>query len=109
MTDVQSAQKNDTERTAYLTQSLAPGFQPRAKTWYQDNSREQIRDETIRQGLIPINAVTEWADLATTSAKPRYALRADFAALFDPALAVENLAKAAETWRERNLSATALA
>jgi hypothetical protein len=109
MTDAQSALRNDTDRTAYVTKSLNPGFQPRGKTWYQDNSREQIRDETIRQGFIPNNAVVERAGLATTSAKPRYALRADFAALFDPAWSVAVLAKAAETWRERNLSATALA
>jgi hypothetical protein len=109
MTDAQLALRNDTERTAYVSKSLTPGFQPRGKTWYQDNSREQIRDETIRQGSIPNNAITERADLAATSAKPRYALRADFAALFDPALSVEDLAKAAETWRERNLSAAALA
>jgi BsuBI/PstI restriction endonuclease HTH domain len=101
MTDAQSTLRNDSDRTAYVTKSLKPRFQPREKTWYQDNSREQIRDETIRQGLIPNNAITERADLPTISAKPRYALRADFAALFDPALPAEDLAKEAESWRER--------
>jgi BsuBI/PstI restriction endonuclease domain/BsuBI/PstI restriction endonuclease HTH domain len=88
---------------------LRPGFQPRGKSWYRENSREQVRDETIRQGLITNNAVIERLGLATTSAKPRYALRADFAALFDPALSASDLQKAAETWREQHLSAAALA
>ena len=100
MTDAQAALRNDTDRTAYVTKSLIPGFQPQGKTWYRDNSCEQIRDEAIRQDLIPNNAITERAGLPTTSAKPRYALRANFAALFDPELSLEGLAKAAETWRE---------
>ena len=109
MTDVQAAQALDAERRNYVKASLKPGFQPKEKTWYRDNSREQIRDETIRQGLIPNNAVIERPGVPTTSAKPRYALRADFAALFDPALSADQLDKAAETWREQHLSATALA
>jgi hypothetical protein len=74
-----------------------------------ENSREQIRDETIRQGFIPNNAATERQGLATTSSVPRYALRKDFARLFDPALSAEKPEKAAERWREQHLSATALA
>lgn len=86
MTDSQAALQKDSDRKSYAARSLTPGFHPRGKTWYLENSREQIRDETIRQGLITNNAVIERPGLATTSAKPRYALRADFAALFDPAL-----------------------
>jgi len=109
MTDAQSALSRDTERNAYAVNSLKPGFQPDGKTWYLENSREQIRDETIRQGFIPNNAAIERQGLATTSSVPRYALRRDFARLFDPALSAENLKKAAETWREQHLSAAALA
>jgi BsuBI/PstI restriction endonuclease domain/BsuBI/PstI restriction endonuclease HTH domain len=109
MTNAQAASRTDNERIAYASRSLQPGFQPRGKTWYRENSREQIRDETIRQGLITNNAVVERTGLATTSAKPRYALRADFAALFDPALSAQDLEKAAETWREQRLSASARA
>jgi hypothetical protein len=109
MTDAQAAQTLDIARRGYAKASLKPGFQPKEKTWYRDNSREQIRDETIRQGLIPNNAVMERPGVPTTSGKPRYALRSDFAALFDPALLDDQLEKAAETWREQHLSATALA
>lgn len=109
MTGAQAALKKDAERAAYAIRSLRPGFQPRGKTWYRENSREQIRDETIRQGFIPNNSVVERTDLATTSAKPRYALRTDFAALFNPALSGQALEKAAEAWREQHLSAPARA
>jgi len=109
MTDAQAAAAADTDREAYAVTSLKPGFQPEGKTWYLENSREQIRDETIRQGLIPNNAAVERPGLATTSSVPRYALQKDFSALFDPALTGEAFEKAAETWREQHLSATALA
>ena len=108
MTDAQAASSEDTARTAYATASLRRGFHPEGKTWYLENSREQIRDETIRQGFIPNNAVIERPGVPTTSSKPRYALQADFAALFDPALSDHDVEKAAETWREQHLSATAL-
>lgn len=84
MTDEQAAASEDAEREAYAAKSLKPGFQPDGKTWYLENSREQIRDETIRQGFIPNNAAVERPGLATTSSVPRYALQKDFAALFDP-------------------------
>jgi len=109
MTDAQAALKNDGDRTAYADRSLRPGFQPRGKTWYRENSREQIRDETIRQGFIANNAVVERTGLATTSAKPRYALEKDFAALFDPALSGKDIEKAAQVWQQQHLSASALA
>jgi hypothetical protein len=109
MTDAQATLPEDPDRKAYAVKSLKPGFQPDGKTWYLENSREQIRDETIRQGLIPNNAAIERPGLATTSSVPRYALRRDFAALFDPSISADELEKAAETWRGQHLSATALA
>ena len=109
MTDLQASQQTDVQRMAYANASSKPGFRPKGKTWYQDNSREPIRDESIRQGLIPNNAVIERAGLSTTSGKPRYALRADFAALFNASLSAKTFEKAAETWREQHLSVTALA
>jgi hypothetical protein len=109
MTNTQAALSKDVDRKSYAIRSLKPGFKPRGKTWYLENSREQIRDETIRQGLIPNNSALERSGLPTTSSVPRYALRKHFAALFDPALLEEEFDKAAETWREQHLSATSLA
>jgi hypothetical protein len=106
MTDSQAALTTDHDRTSYASKSMQPGFHPQGKTWYLENSREQIRDETIRQGLIPNNAAIERPGLPTTSSKPRYALTSAFASLFDPALSGEDFAKAAEHWRQQHLSAT---
>lgn len=84
---------------------------PRAtgERWYQDNSREQVRDEVIRQGLIPNGAVIERPGVPTTSSKPRYALAAPFAALFDPGLQGEALSRAAKEWADATLNPMALA
>lgn len=84
---------------------------PRAtgERWYQDNSREQVRDEVIRQGLIPNGAVIERPGVPTTSSKPRYALAAPFAALFNPGLQGEALAAAAKIWADATLNPMALA
>ncbi len=109
MTDGQAALHSEAERQSYASVSMKPGFSPAGKTWYLENSREQIRDETLRQGFITNNAVLERPGVPTTSSKPRYALRADFAALFDPALSGDAFEKAAAAWQENHLSASARA
>lgn len=109
MTDAQAAIDDDMSRLRYAKDSTIPRFKAPGDNWYQDNSREQIRDETLRQGLITNNAVIEKAGVPTTSGKGRYALRADFAALFAPSLIGDALETAAAAWLSRNLSASALA
>lgn len=109
MSDEQAALHSATARKAYAENSLKPGFTATGSAWYSENSREQIRDETIRQGFITNNAVVERPGLPTTSSKPRYALRADFAALFDPALDAAAFSTEAAQWQSRNLSAAARA
>lgn len=93
-----------TSRADYAKAPRATG-----ERWYQDNSREQVRDEVIRQGLIPNGAVIERSGVPTTSSKPRYALAAPFAALFDPALQGEALTRAAKGWADATLNPMALA
>jgi hypothetical protein len=68
-----------------------------------------LRDEVIRQGLVPANAIIERVGLPTTSPLGRYALRQEFAALFDPAMCAAKFAELADAWRSHNLSAAALA
>jgi hypothetical protein len=85
------------------------GFVQRGQAWYADTTREPIRDETIRQGFMPVGAVVDRKDLAVTSSKPRYALAADFAALFDPGLVGEAFDKAIQQWRSQHLTPAALA
>jgi hypothetical protein len=77
--------------------------------WYADNTREPIRDETLRDGLVVLGAITSREDLPTTSGAPRYALRREFASLFDPALQGEALDRAITQFRNDHLSKSALA
>ena len=109
MTDAQAAQQDDASRIAWAQSSLKQGTGEVEGRWYAVNSREPIRDETLREGLIRVGAVKEREGVPTTSPKPRYALMPDFAALFDPALTEEPLEQAIEAWQESNLSRGALA
>src|ERR1044072_6351875 len=66
---------------------MKAGYSVRGSRWYQDTTREPIRDETLREGLVTLGAVIMRTDVATTSSRPRFALTRRFAALFDPLLA----------------------
>ena len=66
-------------------------------------------DETLREGLVRLGAVQEREGLPTTSPRPRYALTADFAALFHLNLLDEPLQAQIARWQEANLSPGALA
>lgn len=108
MTDAQALQTDDRSRAEWTRASLQkrgdiPG------SWYAANTRESIRDETLREGLLRTGAATARTDLPTTSALPRYGLSKSFAELFDPRLAGEPLAEAIAGWQNENLSAGALA
>ena len=109
MTDEQAERSTTTEREAYAADVLKKGFLAPGKRWYADNTREPIRDETLRDGLVAIGAVVQRTDLPTTSSHPRYALKVDFAALFDPALEGEALGEAVTLFRHQHLSKSARA
>jgi len=109
MTDRQSRRTGDRDRLRYAEDSLKPGFSPRGRRWYLDNTREPIRDETLRDGLVSVGAAIVRPDVPTTSGRPRYALRASFAALFAPGLDGAAFDEATDAWRRANLSPGALA
>ena len=109
MGDGQAADSSDAARSAYVSEVETPGSVPSADRWYQDNTREPIRDETLRDGLVRAGAVVIRSGLATTSPSPRYALQPAFAGLFDPALQGDVLATAIAAWQDRHLSAGSLA
>lgn len=109
MTDAQAAQTGMDERANWLKESLKSSKGEIPGRWYAVNTRESIRDDTIRGGLIANGVVIERGGLATTSPAPRYALKAHFAALFDPKLSGATLAKAIISWQAENLTAGALA
>ncbi|HTD95223.1 MAG TPA: BsuBI/PstI family type II restriction endonuclease [Chitinophagaceae bacterium] len=107
MTHEQAALSDDESRRNYLLTSKR-GFQPAGERWYADNTRESIRDETLKDGLVNTGAVLELKGIPTTSGKARYFLKKDFAALFDPKLTDDLLKDAIAAWQLANLSKSAL-
>lgn len=109
MTDAQTARGGEADRQHWTAESLKSSKGEIAGRWYAVNTRESIRDDTIRAGLIANGVVVEREGLATTSPAPRYALRDSFAALFDPKLRGKALDKAIAEWQAEHLTAGALA
>ncbi|UWN51261.1 hypothetical protein ASALC70_03488 [Alcanivorax sp. ALC70] len=108
MTDQQAASLSEEDRLAWIKMSLSNQKQRPTDTWYAANSREPIRDETIRLGLIPCGAVGEREGLPTTSSKPRYFLYSDFVRLFDEDIFGYDLNIKISEWRDNHLSKEAL-
>jgi hypothetical protein len=106
MTDEQSQKTSVEDRRLWYKKSLSPGKMKNiANRWYAVNTREPIRDETLRLGLVSIGAVLERTDLPTTSSKPRYYLKKEFAELFINNVGIYEI----ETWREIFFSPETLA
>lgn len=108
MSDAQYALDSRGARQAWWSDSLTPRYAA-ANQWYAANTRESVRDDTIRNGLSPNGAVVERAGISTTSSIGRYALGADFAALFDPSLTRTKLESRADQWRHTHLTGRAIA
>lgn len=109
MSDEQAGLTSDAERIEYARAVMLPGSRPRGKQWYADTSREPIRDETLRHGLVSVGAAVGRKDLAPTSPLPRYALTQSFAELFSPSLDPGQLDAAITRWQKTHLTASALA
>ena len=109
MSDAQAALADDQDRADWLEASMRSAAVNIDGRWYAANTREPIRDETLREGLVRVGAVIERAGLATTSPLPRYALASDFVALFVPSLTGQELGTSIEQWQAANLSRGALA
>ena len=109
MTDAQATLAEDQDREAWVAESMRPAAGYIEGRWYAANTREPIRDETLREGLVRMGAVKEREGLPTTSPRPRYALAEEFARLFDSGLRGEALQAGIEEWQRVNLSTGALA
>ncbi|PWJ48894.1 BsuBI/PstI family type II restriction endonuclease [Faecalicatena contorta] len=109
MSDQQAAIQSSEERKKWL-QIIQSKDAPRdiPDRWYKPNTREPIRDETLRE-MVRLNAVIEREGLATTSPLPRYSLQLQFATLFNPRLQGDNLKSAILEWQNEYLSTGALA
>lgn len=108
-TDEQAVKTTDAEREAWFEAASRPRFRPAGKQWYADTTREPIRDETLRYGLVAVGAVRRAADRATTSSMGTYCLAGDFAALFDPRLPGESFDAAVQKWQKKHLTPPARA
>ncbi|MDR7025195.1 BsuBI/PstI family type II restriction endonuclease [Pseudomonas peli] len=109
MTGLQASEDSAEARIGYRTNLRKKKYIVPGTPLYADNSREGIRDETLNQGFIPLGAVTKREDLPTTSDLPRYALKPELAALFDPNLQGSALDDAILHWQETYLSQNARA
>jgi hypothetical protein len=109
MTREQAAKSADSDREWYARALQKKDEEIPGKRWYADNTREPIRDETLRDGLVAVGVVVRREDLPTTSGLPRYSLKPDFAALFDPALIADDLSAAINQFQKTRLSKSALA
>lgn len=109
MTNEQAVQTDDAARDSWATASIKPSKAEVPGRWYAGNTRESIRDDTIRYALIQNGAVIERSGLPTTSPAGRYALQSDFADLLAPDLDEATFHAKATAWREKHLSAGALA
>jgi BsuBI/PstI restriction endonuclease HTH domain len=71
MTNAVAANADPASRLAWAKASLHKGGDIVGR-WYAANTREPIRDETLREGLVRTGAATARIDIPTTSALPRY-------------------------------------
>lgn len=109
MSDKQAAFVETHIREQWCRQSAKPSKADTPGRWYGTDTREPIRDETLRYGLVSFGAVIERKGIPTTSPLGRYALDREFAALFDTRLESTAFGKLAELWRTHHLSREALA
>ncbi len=108
MTDEQAQLTDAENRKAWVKMMLSNKKKKPENPWYAANSREPVRDETIRTGLIPLQAVVVRQGIPTTSSKPTYALQKEFSELFSINLYGDDLDAAIESWQKRHLSKAAI-
>lgn len=109
MTDLQAALVDDESRKKWDKYSTSRVYSYNPGQWYADNTREPIRDETLRDGLVECGCVIVNPKIPTTSPKGRYALTEAFSELFNPAIDNDSFEGIAHSWREKYLSQSALA
>lgn len=80
MSDAQSSLTGDSQRADWYVIMRSSKKKRPMDSWYAPNSREPIRDETLRGGLVNVGAVIQRAGVPTTSSLGIYALAKDFAA-----------------------------
>ena len=109
-THEQARRTKDEQRHEWLLHSLKMGFRHAGRRWYADNSRESIRDDLMRNRLLPLGVIGKRSDVAVpvNSSKPIYFMHESFAALFTPRLTGLDLKRSIAAWRDKHLDAATL-
>lgn len=106
--DEQAALGSDEQREDWAKRAVKQGFKPIGTIWYANNSREPVRDDLIRNRLIPLGVISKLEGYAPTHPAPIYSLSPQFAALFDPALTGDDLLARMAEWQQQNLNTLTL-
>nr|WP_157536494.1 BsuBI/PstI family type II restriction endonuclease [Kitasatospora mediocidica] len=112
MSDTIAARTESAERLGYYKAAMkshgavekycaAENFQ-RGERWYASDSREQVRDDTLKKWA-KYNVLQITSGIDTTASYARYTFNPEFAALFDPSLEGEELQAEIEKWQDKNL------
>jgi BsuBI/PstI restriction endonuclease domain/BsuBI/PstI restriction endonuclease HTH domain len=118
MSDEISGHRDEETRLAYYHAAVSKGGEQavrdlcaalgidRGQAWYANNSREPVRDESV--GALRDNgAILVLTGIPTNSAKPRYTLEPQFAALLSPDLHGAELTSRIGEWRTTHLTPVA--
>ena len=108
MSDEQAQLLSDEDRQIWVNHALSSKKERPANTWYAPNSREPVRDETLRYGFIALGAVVERGGLPVTTPLPKYTMTESFAALFDENLSPGDMQSAIASWQKAHLNSAAL-
>jgi BsuBI/PstI restriction endonuclease domain/BsuBI/PstI restriction endonuclease HTH domain len=106
MSDRQAEREDLPLRVGYLDRISKKGEKADGRPWLARDSREGIREAL--DALKNVGALV-LLPMATTADRGRYALTADFAALFDPTLSSTERKAEVAAWREAHLSPAELA
>jgi hypothetical protein len=115
MSDEIAAHRDEAERRGYYKAAMRSekavldycalsGFE-RGPSWYAKDSREPIRDQSIK-ALIENGAVIVTANVQTTAQTARYTFTPEFAALLSPDLTGDALTEAIVAWQRKHLTPT---
>jgi hypothetical protein len=102
MTEEQSRRQDEAARLHYVDLCRRPSYLPDGRRWYQDNTREVIRDETLRGGFVDKGVILVDNSVPTSSSKGRYILSRHFAELFT--LEDDEFDRQIKAWQEAHLA-----
>lgn len=106
--DEQFALGSDEERERWATTSFKPKFRAIGTPWYANNTRETLRDDLMRNRLIPLGILQKLEGKAPNYTGPTYSINRSFLDLFDPTLAASDLETRIKAWQAANLNPATL-